>query len=137
MQLAPYLMFDGQCQEAFRFYEKCFRGKMEFMTNGQSPMAKDVPPDQQDRVLHARLTFGENVLMASDAPPERYLKPQGFSVSLQLKDIKEGERIFQELAEDGSVLMPFQETFWAPRFGMVTDRFGIPWMINCEHPAHP
>ena len=73
--------------------------------------------------------------MASDAPPGHYEKPQGFSVALQIKDPVEGERIFNALAENGKVQMPFQETFWATRFGMCVDRFGIPWMVNCEKAA--
>jgi PhnB protein len=73
--------------------------------------------------------------MASDAPPDHYKVPNGFSVSIQLKDTSEGERIFNALAENGKVTMPFEKTFWAARFGMLVDRFGIPWMINCEQAA--
>ena len=73
--------------------------------------------------------------MASDAPPDHYRKPQGFSVSLNLSDPAEAERIFQALAENGTVQMPLQQTFWAARFGMLIDQFGIPWMINCDQAA--
>ena len=85
---------------------------------------------QQDST--PRLTVGDQVMMGSDAPPGRYEEPKGFSVSVQIKDPAEAERIFQALAENGKVQMPIQQTFWAARFGMLMDQFGIPWMINCE-----
>ena len=136
MELNPYLTFNGQCQAAFKFYERCFGGKIEMMmTHGESPMADQVPAGWRDKVMHARLVAGERVLMGSDAPPDRYQKPQGFSVSLSVGKPAEAERIFNALAENGSVQMPIQKTFWAERFGTVTDRFGIPWMINCEQPG--
>ena len=85
--------------------------------------------------MHARLVVGDKVLMGSDAPPEHYEGPKGFSVSLTINDLADAERIFHALAENGTVRMPLQETFWAVRFGMLVDRFGIPWMVNCERPA--
>jgi PhnB protein len=135
MQLNPYLLFDGDCEAAFKFYEKVLGGKIEAMMNHEgTPAAKDVPPEWHKKILHARLLLGNQALMASDAPPGRYSKPQGFSVSLDVKTPAEAERVFHALAENGSVSMPIQETFWAERFGMVNDRFGIPWMINCSKP---
>lgn len=135
MQLSPYLLFDGDCEAAFQFYEKVLGGKIEAMMNHEgTPVAKDVPPEWRKKILHARLLLGDQALMASDAPPGRYSKPQGFSVSLEIKTSAEAERVFHALAENGSVGMPIQETFWAERFGMVNDRFGIPWMINCSKP---
>jgi PhnB protein len=132
MQLSSYLNFNGQCAAAFKFYEQCLGGKIESMqTHGDSPMAAHTSPDWHDKVLHAQLTVGDQVLMGSDVPPQYYRQPQGFGVSIVLADPAEGERIFNALAEDGTVQMPFQETFWAARFGMVTDRFGTPWMVNC------
>ena len=92
-------------------------------------------PEWQDKILHASLKIGDTVLMGSDAPPERYEKPKGFSVSLVLDDTGEAERIFKTLSEGGSVQMPIQQTFWAARFGMLTDRYAIPWMINCGQPG--
>jgi PhnB protein len=94
-----------------------------------------VPSEWRNKILHARLVIGDQVLMGSDAPPEHYQKPQGFSVSIGLKDTAEAERIFHALAEKGTVQMPIQETFWAARFGMLVDQFGTPWMINCEKAA--
>ena len=129
----PYLVFDGQCEAAFKLYEQCLGGKIETMiTHGDSPMADQVPAEWQNKILHARLVVGDQVLMGSDCPPEHYEKPQGFSVSLSIDTPTEAERIFHSLAENGAVRMPLQETFWAVRFGMLVDQFGIPWMINCE-----
>ena len=136
MQLNPYLFFNGQCEAAFKFYERVLGGKIEAMlTHAGTPAEAQVPAEWRDKILHARLNVGGEVLMASDAPPGRYEEPKGFSVSLQMKDPPEAERIFHALAENGTVRMPIQKTFWAARFGMLVDRFGIPWMINCEQAA--
>jgi PhnB protein len=133
MQLNSYLAFDGKCEEAFKFYERVLGGKIiMMMTHGNSPMADKTPPDWLNKIIHARLTVGDAVLMGSDSPSGRYQKPQGFHVSIGTTDPKEAERFFHGLAENGAVQMPIQETFWAVRFGMLVDQFGIPWMINCE-----
>jgi len=133
MQLNPYLLFNGTCEEAFKFYEKVLGGKIEaMMTHAGTPMESHTPPEWRNKILHARMSVDGNVLMASDAPPGRFSPPQGFSVSLSMKNPADGERVFNALGEGGNVGMPFQKTFWAAGFGMVTDRFGIPWMINCE-----
>jgi PhnB protein len=136
MQIAPYLNFDGQCRAAFEFYEQCLGGKIEqLMTHADSPMAAQTPPAWRDRIMHVRLVVGDYVLMGSDAPPEYYQRPQGLYVSLTVGEPAEAERIFQALAENGAVQMPLQETFWSARFGMLVDRFGTPWMINCQPAA--
>ncbi|MDP8924632.1 MAG: VOC family protein [Chloroflexota bacterium] len=137
MQVHPYLNFGGQCREAFAFYEQCLGGRIEVMqTHGESPIAADVPPDWHARILHARLRVGDAVLMGSDSPPEHYARPQGLYVSLQVDDPAEADRIFRAPAEQGTVTMPFEPTFWAAGgFGMLVDRFGTPWMINCERAA--
>jgi PhnB protein len=136
MQVNPYLMFNGQCEAAFKFYERCLGGKIVFkITNGESPMAKETPPERHGQILHARFVVGDQVLMGSDSPPERYEKPQGFFVSLGIEKPAEAERVFHALSEKGKVLMPIGETFWAIRFGMLVDQFDIPWMINCEKVA--
>ncbi|MGH7629189.1 MAG: VOC family protein [Gemmatimonadales bacterium] len=137
MQVNPYLNFDGQCAEAFRFYEKVLGGKIEAMiTFGDSPAASDVPSDWHDRIMHARLVVDGQALMASDSPSEHFEKPQGLYVSLNVDKQADGERIFQALAEGGTVKMPFEKTFWAAGgFGMLVDRYGTPWMVNCEHAA--
>jgi PhnB protein len=133
MQVNPYLLFNGQCAEAFKFYADCLGGQIEaMMTHAGTPAEEQVPAEWRDKIIHARLSVGDQVLMASDAPPEHYQKPQGFSVSLGIQDPADAERIFNALAENGTVQMPLQQTFWARSFGMCVDRFGIPWMINCE-----
>ncbi len=133
MQLNPYLVFNGQCKEAFEFYERVLGGKIETMqTHGESPMAGQVPPEWKDKILHVHMSVGDRVLMGSDSPPQHYEKPQGFSVSLSVDDPADADRIFNTLAEKGSVRMPIQETFWASRFGMAVDQFGTPWIVNCE-----
>ena len=132
MQINPYLLFDGRCEEAFNFYAQCLGGKIEaMMTHAGTPAAEHSPPEWQSKILHARLTVGDMVLMASDAPPSHFEKPQGFSVSIGIEDVGEAERVFHALSEGGQVRMPIQQTFWAKRFGMFTDKFGIPWMVNC------
>ncbi|MBW4667535.1 MAG: VOC family protein [Cyanomargarita calcarea GSE-NOS-MK-12-04C] len=132
MQSNTYLNFNGECEAAFKFYEQCLGGKIvAMMTYADMPMVEQTPPEQRDKIMHIHLTVGDMVLMGSDAPPDYFEKPQGFNVNLQFDDVVEAERIFHALAENGTVKMPFQETFWAKRFGMAIDRFGTPWMINC------
>jgi len=136
MKLNSYLNFNGQCEAAFNFYAKCMDGKIEgTFTYEGSPMAKDVPAEFRNKLMHATLVIGDQVLMGTDVPPGRYQKPEGFSVAIGLKDSAKAERIFKSLSEGATVQMPIQETFWAERFGMLTDKFGIPWMINCEKAA--
>lgn len=133
MPLNPYLTFSGQCEAAFKFYERCLGGKVAAMiTHAGTPAEEHVPSEWRQKILHARLIVGDGVLMGSDAPPGRYEEPKGFSVSLQINDPGDAERIFHALAENGTVQMPIQKTFWAARFGMLVDQFGIPWMVNCE-----
>jgi len=136
VQLTPYLNFNGNCEEAFRLYERVLGGKIEGMqTHGDSPMAGKSPPGWDKAILHARLVVGDNLLMGSDAPPEHYQAPQGNYVSIGVEDPAEADRIYHALAEGGTVQMPIAETFWAARFAMFVDRFGIPWMVNCDKPA--
>jgi PhnB protein len=132
MQANPYLLFNGQCEAAFKFYAKCLGAKIDtMMPHEGTPAAAQVPPEWLKKILHARLSVGDTVVMGSDAPPGRYEKPTGFSVTLQIKNPAEAERVFHALSEHGTVQMPIQETFWAAKFGMLVDQFGIPWMINC------
>jgi PhnB protein len=133
MQLNPYLIFNGDCAEAFKFYEQALDGKIEaLMTFAGSPAAEHVPAEFADKVLHATMKIDGQTIMASDAPPGKYERPTGISVSISLNDRDRGERIFNALAEGGRVEMPFQKTFWAEGFGMCSDRFGIPWMVNVD-----
>jgi PhnB protein len=136
MELCPYLNFNGRCAEAFKFYERCLGGKIVMMqTHGESAMKDQVPADWLDKIIHARLVVGDRVLMGSDAPPEHYAEPKGFSVSINVAAAAEGERIFNALAENGKITMPFQKTFWSTGFGMLVDRFGTPWIVNTEAAA--
>ena len=133
MQINAYLNYDGQCREAFQLYERVLGGQITMIhTFGESPMADQTPPELKDWVMHVRLEVGDQVLMGSDAPPPHFDKPQGISISIGTRDPDEAERIFNGLSEGGQVTMPLQKTFWAERFAMFTDRFGIPWMVNCE-----
>ena len=134
MQLNPYLTFNGQCEAAFKFYERCLGGKIEAMIpHAGTPAEQQVPPEWRSKIMHAHLTADGAVLMGSDGPS--YEQPKGFSVSLQVKKPEDAERIFAALSENGKVGMPLQQTFWSVRFGMLVDQFGIPWMINCEPAA--
>jgi len=136
MQLNPYLVFNGNCEAAFRFYEKVLGGKIEAMLPHEgTPAAEHVPPEWRNKIMHARLSVGDKVLMGSDAPPDHYEAMKGFSVTLGIDRPADAERIFHALAEKGTVRLPIQKTFWAARFGMLVDQFGTPWMINCEQPA--
>jgi len=135
VQINVYLVFDGTCKEAFTFYQQVLGGTLAMQTHGDSPMAEQTPPDWRDRILHARLDAEGALLMGSDSPPEQHDIPKGFSVSVPVNDPAQADRIFKSLAANGSVQMPIQQTFWAIRFGMLTDRFGIPWMVNCEQSA--
>jgi PhnB protein len=137
MQLNPYLNFNGQCEAAFKFYEKVLGGKIVMMmTYGDMPPEAcgdgKMPDAARKLIAHTRMMVGDVALMGSDAPHDRYQKPQGTVVNVGVDTPSEAERVFQALSDGGNVTMPIQETFWAKRFGMVTDRFGTPWMVNCE-----
>ena len=131
MKLNPYLAFNGQCREAFEFYEKALGGKITFIqTIGESPMASSMPADSHGRVMHVTLQVGDQVLQGSDTPDGQSTTPAGITIAVHFDDAAEGERVFSALAQNGKIQMPFQETFWAKGFGMVTDQFGTPWMVN-------
>jgi PhnB protein len=132
MKINPYLGFNGQCEEAFKFYETALGGKIEMMMkNGESPMANQAPPNRRDHILHATMSVGAQIIQGGDTPEQHFSKPQGFCVSLQIDDPDEANRVFTALSEGATIQMPLQETFWAQRFGMLIDRFSIPWMVNC------
>lgn len=135
MDTNVYLHFDGNCEAAFNFYEKSLGGKIQSLFRFEgSPMASQAPPEWGHKVMHGSMMLGDSILMGSDVPPGRYSKPHGFSINLGLSDAAEAERIFKALSENGEIHMPMGETFWAVRFGMLTDQFGIPWMVNVERP---
>lgn len=134
MQVNTYLGFNGDCKKAFQTYERVFGGKIAMMmTHGQSPMADKIPPEMKDRIMHVTLQLpGGGVLQGGDHPEGRAVKPAGFSVCATVKDKAEAERIFKELSDGAQVQMPMQQTFWSPAFGMLIDKFQVPWMVNCE-----
>jgi PhnB protein len=132
MQTNTYLFFKGNCEEAFKFYEKTLGGKIEAMlSHAGTPAESQVPAEWKNKIIHASLKLGDQSLMASDSPPDHAQTPQGFRVNLSFQDPAEAERVYNALSKNGTVSMELQETFWAQKFGMFTDRFGTPWMINC------
>lgn len=138
MELTVYLSFKGDCEAAFTFYEQCLGGKRGpmFRYDG-SPLAHQVSADWKEKIMHGSLAVGGQVLMGADVAPDHYQSPQGFSLSLQMKSTAVAERVFQELSDGGRVLTPLEPTFWAARFGVLVDRFGITWLINCEDQNAP
>lgn len=137
MQWFPYLALNGRCKEAFEFYEKCLGGKIVAMAGyDDMPNAEELPAAMRGRIMHARLVLGDQVLMGCDAHPDMpYDGIRGCDVAIQAKTPEEAERLFAVLSEGGTVQMPIGETFFSARFAMFTDRFGVPWMINCEKAA--
>jgi PhnB protein len=134
-EINAYLIFNGNCREAMTFYQKCLDADLHMFPFSEMPGDK-VPPEAKDRLMHARLTKGPAVLMASDNMPGMpFHQGDNFSVSLDCESVQEIEKVFNALSEKGKVTMPLQETFWAARFGMFTDRFGINWMLNFGMPA--
>lgn len=127
-----YLLFDGNCREAFEFYADLLGGDIVMsLTGGESPVKDELPAGMNDKIMHICLNIGNWLLMGSDCPPDRYEKPQGSHVQISIDDPVQAEETFSKLAEGGTIQMPFAQTFWAEKFGMVVDRFGTPWMINC------
>jgi len=134
MKASTVLSFKGDCEAAFKFYEQHLGGQPgPIFRYAGSPMADSVPPDWRDKIMHGSIVVGDHLLMGGDVVDEgQYEAPKGFSLSLQISDTAEAERIYNALVPNGTVLMPLEKTFWAVRFGSVVDRFGIPWLINCE-----
>ncbi|MBD9481771.1 VOC family protein [Pseudomonas sp. PDM14] len=134
MKIHAYLIFDGNCAEAFTFYAQCLGGAASIMpVSENAECAGMFPADQHHRTLHACLTLGDQLLMGSDTLGDQpYDGIKGCHVSIQVGSIAEAERVFAALSAGGEVQMALEKTFWAVRFGMLKDRFGVPWMINCE-----
>ena len=133
MEVSAYVSFKGDCEAAFKYYVEVLGAKPGLLFSyANSPMADVVPEGWESKIMHGSVTIGGKLLEGADAPPERYEKPQGFALSLNVASAQEAERVFEKLGTGGRVLFPIAKTFWSERFGMVVDRFGIPWMINCE-----
>ena len=137
MRISPHLCFDGQCETAFRTYQELLGGTITTMlTYGESPMASQVERRWHSRIVHATLRLGELELTGVDVPTPDYQKPQGFFVTLTMSDSSDAKRIFGALSDGGEVRVPFQSTFWSAGFGVLIDRFGVPWEINsAQSPA--
>ena len=137
MQINPYLFYNGNCEAAFKYYEKVLGAEIEAMlTHEGAPESMPLPPEWKKKIMHAKISIDGEVLMASDAPPGHFHQPQGFSVSLQVEDPADAERRFKALSEGGNVTMPFAKTFFSKGFGMGIDQFGIPWMVNSPLEGH-
>lgn len=135
MAFHPYLFFGGNCRQAFTRYQEIFGGELVIMAMKDMPSEHEVPADQAEMVMHAALTFDGNLLMASDDPTTDTFGPvQGMMVNYTVADAGGAKRVFEALAEGGTVTQPIGETFWSPMFGMCLDRFGTPWMISAEAP---
>ena len=133
MQLSVHLNFDGQCAAAFRQYHRLLGGKLStLMTYGESPMADKVPVEWRDRIVHATLHVDGMELMGADVAPESYTTPQGFAVVLNVPDVERARELFGSLAEGGTLRLPFQKTFWSTGYGLLVDRYGVPWEINSQ-----
>jgi PhnB protein len=134
MEVQVYLFFNGRCQEALDFYKKAIGAEvlmlMRFKDSPEPPQPGMVPPGSEDKIMHASVRIGNSVAMASDGRCEGQPGFQGFALSLSLPTEAETDRVFAALAEGGQVQMPMAKTFWSPRFGMLTDRFGIGWMVS-------
>lgn len=131
--IIPYLTFDGNCEEALNYYGKVFDGKVNIENRYDNPAMK-APKEYHNKVLHASLKFGDNIILASDIFPGSQLNRGSSDTSLSLTAVSpdEGKRIFERLAEGGKVHVPFEKQFWGAWHGNLTDRYGIKWMMNCE-----
>ncbi|MFN2555389.1 MAG: VOC family protein [Nitriliruptorales bacterium] len=134
MAFHPYLMFSGNCREAFTAYQQIFGGELVLLPMSEMPSDQPVPPEQANLIMHAALTFEGNILMGSDDPTGDFKGVHGMHINYTAADVAEAERAFEALADGGEVTLPIVETFWSPSFGMCVDRFGTPWMVNAEAP---
>ena len=135
MQVNTYLSFNGNCEAAFQFYEQHLGGKIGMIHRyGESPMADQCPPSAAKLIMHMRMELNGQTLMGSDSMPDQaYEGIKGVHLSIGVNDVVEAERLFAALAVNAQkIIMPLDKTFWAARFGMLVDQFGVPWMVNCE-----
>jgi PhnB protein len=137
MKLNAYISFNGNCREALEFYAGALGGKViSMIPYSEMPAGAGMPisPELSDKIMHGRVEVDGDWIMASDAPPERYRAPQGIQMSASINDVAQAEAAYAKLSAGGTIVMPMTETFWAQRFAMFQDKFGISWMINCEKP---
>ena len=134
MMVQPYLFFDGRCEEALQFYRTALGAEVNMLMRfKESPEPAQVPPGGENKVMHATFRIGDATIMASDGHCQGRPSFQGFSLSLTAPDEAGAERMFAALSDGGKVQMPLTKTFFSPRFGMVADRFGVPWMVIVPH----
>jgi PhnB protein len=134
MQLMPYVFLNGRCEEALNFYKDALGGEIQMISRFKDAPSKEmIPPGGEDKIMHASLKFGDNHLLLSDGRCDPTQKPAGYSLSIGASTADEGRKVFDKLAAGGKVDMPFEKTFWTSGFGMLTDKFGIPWMVNADH----
>ncbi len=132
-QLNPFARFnDGKCREAMNFYKKCFGGELTFMTLGESPMAKDSPKEQHNLIMHAELKADGIVFSGSDRFRDKGVIGDNVGMSLNCNSEKEIKELFSMLSEGGEVFMPLEDAYWGALFGMVTDKYGVEWMLNFQ-----
>jgi len=133
MRISPHLCFDGQCREAMQLYQKTLGGTIQTMlTYGESPMASTTDSRWHDRIVHATLMLDEIELTGVDTIAGSYQRPQGFFLTLTLDGVARAQDIYQSLAQGGVIVVPFEKTFWSPGFGVLVDRFNVPWEINAN-----
>ena len=139
MQVEPYLFFEGRCEEAVEFYRKALGAEaimlMRYKDSPEPPPPGKLPPGSENKVMHASLRIGDTTVMVSDGFSQGQPRFQGFALSITVPDEGRAEQLFAALADGGQVQMPLAKTFWSPRFGMLTDRFGVGWMINVPSKA--
>ena len=134
LSVQPYLFFNGRCEEALNFYRDAIGADTQIvMRFKDSPPHPDAKPEQGEKVMHATITIGETMLMASDGQCDGAAKFEGFSLAINVPDESEADRVFNALAKGGKVEMPLAPTFWAPKFGMLADKFGVGWMVSVQH----
>lgn len=128
-----YLIFDGNCRQAMEFYKTCLGAELLIMPFSEAPF--ESAPEAKDRIIHASLSKGAALLMASDTMPGMpFQQGNNFSVSINCESLQEIETLFTALSRSGKVTMPLHDAFWGARFGMLTDQFGVNWMFNFELP---
>jgi PhnB protein len=134
MKINTYLHFsNGKCEEALDFYVKALGAKRVMLLRySEGPQGDETPKEMGQKIMHGRIALGDSVIMASDAPPGCVADLAGFSINIAVDNPEEAQRLFTALSEKAEIRMPFAETFWAHRFGMLVDQFGVPWMVNCE-----
>ena len=133
MRISPHLCFDGKCREAFQLYQEILGGTvLTMLTYGESTMASSTDPQWHDRIVHATLVLEGVELTGVDLIPDAYHRPQGFFITLSVDGVARAQEIFKALAQGGEIQVPFETTFWSPGFGVLVDRFKIPWEINAH-----